>query len=327
MISISVLLVLSIFSVLFTVLRQKGPLIPHDAIIIWKDEDFLFYDFPGDGTPDNPFQIKNYNITTESRNGIYITNTTLHFIVENCYINAKDNGIYIERVAGGTFSILNNECSKNYNGIIISHTNFFSISNNTVETNIASGISLTNTNFTVIENNTVSYNGEQGLIIYYTRNSTVRYNSFNMNGESGIMLISSLNSVINNNYLYQNDVGTSVWWSDFTQICNNSFIENRRGFENHEAEYTNAWLNYFQENEQHAVYITSNSDYNMIHHNSFIDNNLEGTSQAYSEYAVEWWYDIVLLEGNYWNDWISGPYQIDSVYPIYDPYPLTEPPV
>ena len=324
---ISFLLVTSIFTVLFIVLRQKGPLTDHDPIIIWKDEDFIFYDFPGEGTRDNPFEIKNYNITTESKNGIYITNTTLHFIIQDCYIKAKDTGIYIEQVAEETFSIINNECSYNYNGIIISHSHSSLISNNTCEYNINTGISLINSNYSTIENNTCNFNGYDGIWLWITMNNTIISNTIHMNANGGIVLGVSSNTTIMNNYLSSNDCGITLWWSIHTQTCENYLLENRCGMEIHESTNGTVWMNYFQKNEEYAVNADGENEYIMIHHNSFIDNNLGGTCQAYSEYATEWWYDIILLEGNYWNDWISGLYQIDSVYPLFDLFPLTEPPV
>ena len=56
---------------------------------IESDEDFIFLGFPGHGTLENPYRIENFqmggaNIAT----GLFISNVTKHFIIEDCLIAA-----------------------------------------------------------------------------------------------------------------------------------------------------------------------------------------------------------------------------------------------
>ncbi len=84
--------------------------------------------------------------------------------------------------------------------------------------------------------------------------------------------------------------------------------------------------NLLQENERYGVYLSSSSDNNLIHHNTFVDNNLGGTSQACDNGTSNFWYDPEVKEGNYWSDWSGrGDYYIDGSACPEDRYPLDEP--
>ena len=46
------------------------------------------YNWPGDGSATNPYMIENYTIDARGYNyGIYVGNTTLHFMIRNCTIS------------------------------------------------------------------------------------------------------------------------------------------------------------------------------------------------------------------------------------------------
>ncbi len=84
--------------------------------------------------------------------------------------------------------------------------------------------------------------------------------------------------------------------------------------------------NLLQENEGYGVYLLLWSDSNIIHHNTFIDNNLGGSSQAYDDCTDNYWYDTATLGGNFWSDWLEiGSYPIDGSASSVDLYPLDEP--
>ena len=59
-----------------------------------------------------------------------------------------------------------------------------------------------------------------------------------------------------------------------------------------------------------------------VHHNSFRNNNLGGSSQALDSGFDNTWYDYQTFEGNFWNDWVVGSYSIDGTANAVDPYPL-----
>ncbi|MHA1218573.1 MAG: NosD domain-containing protein [Candidatus Heimdallarchaeaceae archaeon] len=61
---------------------------------------------------------------------------------------------------------------------------------------------------------------------------------------------------------------------------------------------------------------------NKIHHNILVDNAISMTSQAYDVGEGNVWYDTSNNQGNYWSNWVSGPYSIDGSAGSEDPYPL-----
>ncbi|MHA1814564.1 MAG: hypothetical protein ACTSX1_01030, partial [Candidatus Heimdallarchaeaceae archaeon] len=67
----------------------------------------------------------------------------------------------------------------------------------------------------------------------------------------------------------------------------------------------------------------SESMWNWIHHNAFLVNAVGyGTSQAFDDTMnLNMWDDPWNMEGNYWDDWVSGNYTIDGLGQANDSYP------
>ena len=79
----------------------------------------------------------------------------------------------------------------------------------------------------------------------------------------------------------------------------------------------------FQENVEYGIVLWG--DDNVVHHNTFVDNNIGGSSQAFDGGTNNVWYDISTLEGNFWSDYDGdGNYTMDGVGTA-DLYPLLEP--
>ena len=77
-----------------------------------------------------------------------------------------------------------------------------------------------------------------------------------------------------------------------------------------------------------GVDCSGGSDGSLFHHNSFINNYADGSSQASDSSNLPCvWYDSSTNEGNFWNDYLgSGNYTLAGVAGAEDPYPLTEDP-
>ena len=85
--------------------------------------------------------------------------------------------------------------------------------------------------------------------------------------------------------------------------------------------------NLFQDNENFAIFIGSSNYGNIIHHNSFINNAVNRSSQA-NDNELNTWYDTENNEGNFWSDWSGiGAYSIAGITFNEDPYPLENRPV
>ncbi len=184
--------------------------------------------------------------------------------------------------------IINNTCSNNWDGIYLSSSVSSTVTNSTCNNNV------------------------HGIRLWYSVSSTVINNTCN-------------NNTCNNN----NNHGIWLWFSDSSIVVNNTCNYNNNGYGNGiYLSYSVSCVvtyNLLQENEGYGIFLEYGSDNNLIHHNTFVDNFLVGTSQARDDGANNYWYDTETLEGNYWSDWSGeGSYSIDSAANSIDLYPLDE---
>ncbi|MFX1514640.1 MAG: NosD domain-containing protein, partial [Promethearchaeota archaeon] len=146
-----------------------------------------------------------------------------------------------------------------------------------------------------------------GLYLEYSNFSKVHNNTLNENFAAGIYLYYSNSSTVTNNSCDQNSLlGISVFTGLDNIISWNSLVKN--GF--------------------YGISISSTSNNNSIHHNTFI-NNGETFSleiQAKDDGINNYWDDTSNNEGNYWSDYNgTGSYPIDGDAGAVDPYPLNQP--
>ncbi len=148
-------------------------------------------------------------------------------------------------------------------------------------------------------NNTCNNNG-WGILLWYSGSSTVTNNTCNNNWD-GIVISSSGNlTVANNTCSNNNNWGILLGSSDCVVT-----------------------YNLLQENEEYGVYFWYGCDNNLIHHNTFVDNNLGDFSQAFDYGRKNKWYDPETKEGNYWSDLGDDcTYKIDGKSHSKDLYPL-----
>jgi parallel beta-helix repeat protein len=131
---------------------------------------------------------------------------------------------------------------------------------------------------------------------------TIDHCSFN-NSDYAILAGSSTNIDIWNSTFGENIIGVYFQYTDLSVIQRNTFYNN-----------TNYGIS------------LGYSDNNMIYHNNFIENGPGSFPQCSDFYGTgNLWYSLVLSEGNYWSDWVSGDYLIHCEFDdIYDLYPLNE---
>jgi parallel beta-helix repeat protein len=100
------------------------------------------------------------------------------------------------------------------------------------------------------------------------------------------------------------------------------------------SDYCKITYNYLKDNSQHGFAIIGESKYNIVHHNTFIDNSkvsmytIDGTrtgeisSQGIDEGEENFWYDDKAKHGNIWSDFSGeGVYEIDGPANAVDMYP------
>jgi len=89
---------------------------------------------------------------------------------------------------------------------------------------------------------------------------------------------------------------------------------------------------FFNNTEWPAIVLSERSHYeqysenNEIHHNNFINNAINFSSQVTDNCHSNFWYDNVTLEGNYWSDLgFATYYTINADEGVYDSYPFLTP--
>ena len=315
----------------------------HIEIVIFEDTDFNeTWGFPGAGTPEDPFVIENFNITTGAPFGILIdgsgsgTGFNVSFIIRNCLIIAMDTcirivdaypnlvtidnctcintvggdgvGIYLIRCDGAT--VINCYCNYNFHtGIRLDMCAGLWIENNTCYENVDEGIFIDNASDNGLFLNNTCENSDTGITNQFSQSNTFRYNTCTNNSYTGYGLYYSNWLVVENNTLLRNgDFGFQIL------SCYNGLI----------------MFNQVKDTTSYAVYLETNINNFVLHHNNFIGNNAGGSSQALDDdisgSPQVTFYDVTTNEGNYWDDYSgSGNYPIDGTANNFDPYPLSSP--
>ncbi|MHA1934182.1 MAG: right-handed parallel beta-helix repeat-containing protein [Candidatus Thorarchaeota archaeon] len=148
-------------------------------IQIISDDGFASSSFPGDGTVDNPYRIEGLNITYEARS-IDIINTTVHFVIRNCYLRTLVEGVYFNSVENGVIE----------NNIIVAGFE---------------GIAIDRSSNCVIDNNTIN-DAQEGVAISFSRNNTISNNRIFKN-DAGVEIVSSQDVIIAENTIFSNRNG------------------------------------------------------------------------------------------------------------------------
>ncbi len=157
----------------------------HAPFNVTSNTDFETQGWPGNGSVVDPYLIQNLNITSTNSTCIWITNTTSHFVIENCLFSSSIDGYaFIQPIAPLTLTNVSNGIVER-NHIVDSFTavSGYQVSNCSISDNILSvsyqGISVAMSNSTVISNNTQGYEPcHIGLRIYNCRNCTISLNEF-----------------------------------------------------------------------------------------------------------------------------------------------------
>lgn len=330
-------------------------------IIIESDNEFTLYGFEGNGTLDNPYLLKNLSINSSTEALISIFNTNAHFIISNCSLDGLNkifSGILLDNVSNG--QIINNTIYNTLSGISIVDSSKNGIDNNKIfsfsyigsefirsnennisknliiggdfglhfvgshnniiiENNISdilnTGIFLKNSFSNYIKDNTIDNGLEYGISLFERCVANYVINNSVSNSQCGIYVFFSYDNHIIRNSVYGNQIGVNIYYSCFRIIVSNNYIFN---------------------NSNYGLIIgksgsSSSVTYCSIIWNSFIDNNLLGSSQVYCQDMIDNYENLNLFAYNYWSNWIKNdynndgiieePYKIDGSF-IYDIYPL-----
>ncbi|MHA1198765.1 MAG: right-handed parallel beta-helix repeat-containing protein [Candidatus Heimdallarchaeaceae archaeon] len=184
-------------------LPTKTHYVERESIIVDNDTHFASFSFPGTGAVDNPYIIENYLITAGAGRGINIQDTTVYFIIRDCHIENRGQGIRINNVTANTAIIDNNTCINNgNNGILVLYSEQVNITNNYCNGS-SNGISL-NAESSYIANNTCLNNQLYGISVGGSYSSII-YNNTCKGSYYGIKVSNSNLTVVSKNHCSLND--------------------------------------------------------------------------------------------------------------------------
>jgi parallel beta-helix repeat protein len=143
-------------------IRRPTPLQPHSRISIYSDADFANQGWPGNGTQENPYVIRDLHITGGDLDCIQIRNTRVHFIVANCLLEYGRPSLLIENVTNAL--IANTTCDTPDDGVQLIFSESIELFNNTC-INTDQGISVRESIAVKIVNNNCT-NSDFGLMVF-----------------------------------------------------------------------------------------------------------------------------------------------------------------
>ncbi|MHA1909017.1 MAG: right-handed parallel beta-helix repeat-containing protein, partial [Candidatus Thorarchaeota archaeon] len=153
------------------------------AITVTNNGGFTSAGFTGSGIEGNPYVLDGVTITTVSGGrGISITDTTSHFIIQNCIINLtsviSNYGIYLNNVDNGT--IFNCTVIGTPSGLYADYSADINVTLTTVRDGTSAGIHILRTpDVDLINNTVIDILGYRGIQLYLTPNTTISGNLIN----------------------------------------------------------------------------------------------------------------------------------------------------
>ena len=260
---------------------------------------------------DGIYVIENVTIDATGSNrgyGILINNSiNVKFIVRNCtIINSRhsffDSGIRLENTHNGT--IIDNNCSNNYQGIYVKNSARINISRNIANGNQINGIYLdknchnnnitgnsvndnlfgiqlvTNCDNNNITLNTVTKSGDYGVFVnnYLDScdNNILLNNSVKESDKFGIYILDDNNNnhVINNTISESSESGICLVTCHNIDVQRNHVSNNNRGIYLQDCDNGDITRNNINNNVEIGIYLYYNSDGNLIKNNSITQNDL-----------------------------------------------------
>ncbi|TET58987.1 MAG: hypothetical protein E3J52_07100 [Promethearchaeota archaeon] len=282
-------------------------------IEIYDNNDLLSYNFSGSGTEEDPYRIENLNIITSNNYGIVVQNITKYILIQNNNVNALFGAIRIFNTGPDTIIITNNTCIGGELGIFVVISPRIKILNNTC-TDSYDGININDSPYSLIENNTLTKN-HVGIRVENNVPFSKIINNHITKNYDGMWITNSRNTLFKNNIIRNNVIGffldsTNEEFASLNCVIRNNLFENNTSY----ALILSAFM------EQ------SFTRQNLVYHNSFVNNNPNGQSQAKDVGSHNRWYNESLKEGNYWSDWLGIlPYNIGGSANTVDMYPLEAP--
>jgi parallel beta-helix repeat protein len=227
-----------------------------------------FWGWAGDGSSSNPFIIEGLTLDAGGIGyGIYIGNTTVHFIIRNSSVDNssgnsdmyfRNTGIYLRNATNGT------------------------LYNNEIKVCEGNGINIEYSKDIVLMGNRLRYNDWSGIYVGYYSNITIKDNTCLFNNWSGVWLWSTSDSYVINNTLQNNTEGITLEWSNGIIIEENIAINGSEGLTMTNSDLNTIANNTFSDNKWEGVYMDQ-SDLNTLSNNT-CQGNYDGIYLSDSHY-------------------------------------------
>ncbi|MFZ7136841.1 MAG: right-handed parallel beta-helix repeat-containing protein [archaeon] len=266
------------------------------------------------------------NKITIVRDAVYVGHSSGNTISENELRNS-DNGINGQ--ASSTNIISLNRIVNNENGIYFTGESTGNIfAQNYITENTVDGINLWGSTNTDIKDNTITNNNETGITFFESKNNRITENNITYNGDGIKLWFHTSDNNVSSNYVAKNIIGILLDDSYDNRIIGNLITEN---------------IDY-------GMQFVGSQNNNVIYHNNFVNNNIDGDGLQVSipGYRGMGISDELLAghgnvwdngtAGNYWSDYllrysnateVEGTGIGDTIFYInennYDRYPLMEP--
>jgi parallel beta-helix repeat protein len=195
----------------------------HEPIYINGNENFNEENgvSTGKGTVEDPYVIEGWEIKCDIRDGIVIRNTSIYFIIKNCYIHNGEmnkDGIVFYNVTNGIIDY--NIITRNRNGVMFR----------------AQYPGKENSNDNIISKNSIIYNINDGIHFEHTGNGWHSTNSILSNNIFGntrgiYMVMSTENQILFNNIISNDEYGIQLdmcmGGGELNIIHHNNFFDNK----------------------------------------------------------------------------------------------------
>ncbi|MHA1219352.1 MAG: NosD domain-containing protein [Candidatus Heimdallarchaeaceae archaeon] len=269
-------------------------------------------------------------------------------------INIENNNLLgsVRFTSGSSYITIKNNYIHAHTGVYFSETTYSEISSNYFEYPYDEAISLTESSNNIIHNNIIEDAGvgieikSNSNQITLTENTCAISRYYNLFVESCENIICSRNNFSLSTYhnvifhdvskivFINNDVVSAGYHGLYFSTCPNVFIgqnyiarSDQTGIYCDNVDDSTIIDNYIHQNSDYGLFFDIQSSNNVIHHNEFYNNNLDGYSQACDNGENNTWFNPTLKEGNLWMDYEGkGDYYIDGTAQSVDIYPLNSEP-
>ena len=268
---------------------------PVIALTFWKCSNILIYE--------NEFN--RYNSAICQRQSAISIISSNNLTVVDCLFQYRSNIASVR--SSSNVSLISNVIENSNSGFDFWESISCKIVNNNM-LNCERACRVHDCNDTIIHSNNFVNLTSGGYRSYMCYNLTISFNTFEAIGDNfdeGILLENVFNSSVVGNYIFSAENGIVIGGSSWNIISNNTI----------------------QSSISYGMSIYSDSHFNQIYFNNFIQNNLEGSSQAYDENNDNSWYSVANQIGNYWDDLgtdlvytIAGIAGKEDIYPASAPF-------